>query len=108
IVVVSEGAEFPEKGMVTLQAESDAFGHVRLGGVGNAVADMIEKRPGVETRCVVLGHIQRGGSPSAYDRVLATRLGLAAGELVLNKRFGTMVALKGTRIIETTLGDGVA
>jgi 6-phosphofructokinase 1 len=108
IVVVSEGAEFPEKGMVTLQAESDAFGHVRLGGVGNAVADLIEKRTGVETRCVVLGHLQRGGAPSAADRVLATRLGLAAGDLVLKKRYGTMVALKGTRIIETTLADGVA
>jgi 6-phosphofructokinase 1 len=108
IVVVSEGAEFPEKGMTTLEAETDAFGHVRLGGVGNAVAKLIEDQTGYETRCVVLGHLQRGGPPSAYDRVLATRLGLAAGHLVVQKRFGTMVALSGTRIIETTLGQGVA
>ncbi len=108
IVVVSEGAEFPEKGMTTLDAETDAFGHVRLGGVGNAVAKLIEDATGYETRCVVLGHLQRGGPPSAYDRVLATRLGLAAGHLVVQQRFGTMVALSGTRIIETTLGQGVA
>ncbi len=108
IVVVSEGAEFPEKGMTTLDAETDAFGHVRLGGVGNAVAKLIEDATGYETRCVVLGHLQRGGPPSAYDRVLATRLGLAAGNLVVQKRFGTMVALSGTRIIETTLSQGVA
>ncbi|MDX2037742.1 MAG: ATP-dependent 6-phosphofructokinase [Isosphaeraceae bacterium] len=108
IVVVSEGAEFPDKGMVTLDAETDAFGHVRLGGIGNAVAKMIEERTGFETRAVILGHLQRGGAPSAYDRVLATRLGLAAGHLVLSKRFGTMVALSGTKIIETTLGAGVA
>ncbi|SIO33222.1 pyrophosphate-dependent phosphofructokinase [Singulisphaera sp. GP187] len=108
IVVVSEGAKFPDKGIVTLEAESDAFGHARLGGVGNVVADQIEKQTGYETRCVVLGHLQRGGPPSAYDRVLATRFGLAAGNLVLQKRFGTMVALSGTKIIETTLADGVA
>jgi 6-phosphofructokinase 1 len=108
IVVVSEGAEFPEKGMTTVAAETDAFGHVRLGGVGNVVAKMIEDQTGYETRCVVLGHLQRGGAPSAYDRVLATRLGLGASRLVLEKRFGTMVALSGTKIIETTLAAGVA
>ena len=108
IVVVSEGAEFPEKGMTTLAEETDAFGHVRLGGVGNAVAKLIEEQTGYETRAVILGHLQRGGAPSAYDRVLATRLGLAAGHLVMSKRFGTMVALSGTKIIETTLGAGVA
>jgi 6-phosphofructokinase 1 len=108
IVVVSEGAKFPDKGMVTLEAETDAFGHARLGGVGNVVAEQIEKQTGFETRCVVLGHIQRGGPPSAYDRVLATRFGLAAGNLVLQQRFGTMVALSGTQIIETTLAAGVA
>jgi 6-phosphofructokinase 1 len=108
IVLISEGAEFPEKGMTTLNAETDAFGHVRLGGVGNAVAKMIEDATGYETRCVVLGHLQRGGPPSAADRVLATRLGLAAAHLVVQKRFGTMVALSGTRIIETTLAAGVA
>jgi ATP-dependent phosphofructokinase / diphosphate-dependent phosphofructokinase len=108
IVIVSEGAEFPDKGMSTIAAETDAFGHVRLGGIGNAVAKLIEDQTGYETRCVVLGHIQRGGAPSAYDRVLATRLGLGASRLVLQKKFGTMVALSGTRIIETTLAEGVA
>ena len=108
IVVVSEGAEFPEKGMVTLQAETDAFGHVRLGGVGNEVARLLEEQTGYETRCVVLGHLQRGGAPSAYDRVLATRLGLAAGQLVIDKKFGTMVALSGMKIVDTTLAKGVA
>jgi 6-phosphofructokinase 1 len=108
IVIVSEGASFPDKGMVSLEAEKDDFGHIRLGGVGNAVAKMLEDQTGIETRCVVLGHLQRGGAPSAYDRVLATRLGLAAGQLALDRRFGTMVALSGTRIIETTLGRGVA
>jgi phosphofructokinase-like protein len=108
IVVVSEGAEFPDKGMTTLDAETDAFGHVRLGGVGNAVAKLIEDATGYETRCVVLGHLQRGGPPSAYDRVLATRLGLAAGQLVVDRKFGTMVALSGTKIVETTLSAGVA
>jgi 6-phosphofructokinase 1 len=108
IVIVSEGASFPDKGMVSLEAEKDDFGHIRLGGVGNAVAKMLEEQTGIETRCVVLGHLQRGGAPSAYDRVLATRLGLAAGQLALDKRFGTMVALSGTRIIETTLSRGVA
>ncbi len=108
IVIVSEGAQFPDKGLVSLESERDAFGHLRLGGVGNAVAKIVEDETGFETRCVVLGHIQRGGPPSAADRVLATRLGLAAGHLILQKRFGTMVALSGTRIIETTLGEGVA
>ena len=108
IVVASEGAQFPDKGHSTIAEETDAFGHVRLGGVGNAVADLIEKKTGFETRAVVLGHIQRGGSPTANDRILATRLGLQAAKLVIAQKFGTMVALKGTQIIETTLAAGVA
>jgi len=108
IIVVSEGAKFPDQKIISLEAETDAFGHARLGGVGNVVADQIEKETGFETRCVVLGHIQRGGPPSAADRVLATRFGLAAGNLVLQKRFGTMVALSGTNIVETTLAAGVS
>lgn len=108
IVVVSEGAKMPNRKEVTTSAETDAFGHVRLGGIGQIVAEKIEERLQRETRSVTLGHIQRGGPPSAYDRVLATRLGLAAGDLVLKKRFGTMVALSGTKIIETTLKAGVA
>ncbi|WP_435017045.1 6-phosphofructokinase [Tundrisphaera sp. TA3] len=108
IIVVSEGATFPDKGMSTIAAETDAFGHVRLGGVGQVVAKMVEDATGFETRAVVLGHLQRGGAPSAYDRILATRLGLGAAKLVLEKKFGTMVALSGTKIIETTLEAGVA
>jgi len=108
IVVVSEGAQFPDKGHSTIAEETDAFGHVRLGGVGNTVAALIEEKTGYETRCTVLGHIQRGGSPTAYDRILATRLGLGASRLILKKSFGTMVALSGTKIIETTLAQGVA
>lgn len=108
IVVVSEGAKMPNRKEITTSAETDAFGHVRLGGIGQVVAELIEERLKRETRSVTLGHIQRGGPPSAYDRVLATRLGLAAGDLVLKKRFGTMVALSGTKIIETTLKAGVA
>jgi len=108
IVVVSEGAKMPNRKEITTSAETDAFGHVRLGGIGQIVAELIEERLKRETRSVTLGHIQRGGPPSAYDRVLATRLGLAAGDLVLKKRFGTMVALSGTKIIETTLKAGVA
>ena len=108
IVVVSEGAKMPNRKDVLTSQETDAFGHVRLGGIGQSVAEIVEERLKRETRSVILGHLQRGGPPSAYDRVLATRLGLAAGELVLKKRFGTMVALSGTKIIETTLKAGVA
>ena len=108
IIVVSEGANFPDKGMNTVAAETDAFGHVRLGGIGHVVAKLVEDATGYETRAVVLGHLQRGGAPSAYDRILATRLGLGAGKLVLERKFGTMVALSGTKIIETTLEAGVA
>lgn len=108
IVVVSEGAKMPNRQEVLTSQETDAFGHVRLGGIGQTVAEIIEERLKRETRSVILGHLQRGGPPSAYDRVLATRLGLAAGDLVLKKRFGTMVALSGTKIIETTLKAGVA
>ncbi len=108
IVLVSEGATFPNRGVVIAAEGVDAFGHVRLGGIGHHVAREIEDQIGVETRCVVLGHLQRGGPPSASDRVLATRLGLAAGDLVTKRRFGTMVALSGSRIIETTLNEGVA
>ena len=83
IVIVAEGARVPRPGPLHARRPPDPFGHPRLGGIGNAVADAIEKQTGFETRCVVLGHLQRGGPPSAYDRVLATRLGLAASHLVL-------------------------
>lgn len=108
IVVVSEGATItPEEGFVTSNAKIDEFGHVSLGGVGELVAEIIEKNTGFETRTVILGHLQRGGSPSAYDRVLGTRLGVGAGRLVLEGKFGRMVALQGTQIIDVALADAV-
>jgi phosphofructokinase-like protein len=107
IVVVSEGAQFPETGVITADADIDEFGHVKLGGIGEVIAGLIEKRTGVETRYMVLGHLQRGGPPSAYDRVLATRFGVKAAELVLTRRFGMMAALKGNDIVAVSLADAV-
>lgn len=104
IVIVAEGAKFPDRGPLTIGDHPDPFGNPRLGGIGTAIADAIERQTGLETRCVVLGHLQRGGPPSAYDRILATRLGLAASRLVLQKRFGTIVTLAGGEIVESTLG----
>jgi ATP-dependent phosphofructokinase / diphosphate-dependent phosphofructokinase len=107
LVVVSEGAQLPDAGMVTADAELDDFGHVKLGGIGEVVAGLIEKRLEVETRHVTLGHLQRGGPPSAYDRVLATRFGIKAAELVLEGKFGQMAALKGNDIEAVPLGEAV-
>lgn len=105
IVVASEGAiEKRKEGEMLLQDQKlDSFGHVRLGGIGNYLAEEIEKRTGYETRSTVLGHIQRGGSPTAYDRVLGTRLGVFAAELVHNGQWGFMAALKGTDIVAVKL-----
>ncbi|MFA5145211.1 MAG: 6-phosphofructokinase [Candidatus Omnitrophota bacterium] len=103
IVVVAEGAHFKEGTMVVQEQKLDAFGHVRLGGIGEALAQEIEKRTGYETRVSVLGHIQRGGSPTAFDRVLGTRLGVKAVELVKNNKFGRMVALSGIKIVDVPL-----
>jgi 6-phosphofructokinase 1 len=108
LIVVSEGAQLPETGLVTADADIDEFGHVKLGGAGELVADLIEKRLGVETRHVTLGHLQRGGAPSAYDRVLATRFGVKAAELVLAGRFGEMAALKGTTVEAVPLREAVS
>jgi ATP-dependent phosphofructokinase / diphosphate-dependent phosphofructokinase len=105
IVIVAEGARFPDRGPFTIDDAPDPFGNPRLGGIGMAVADAIEKQMGLETRVVVLGHLQRGGSPSAYDRILATRLGLAASRLVLQRRFGTIVTLLNGTIGETQLSE---
>jgi len=107
LVIVSEGAQMPQEGVVTQDAEIDEFGHVKLGGVGDLIADLIERRTGIETRVVTLGHLQRGGPPSAYDRVLGTRLGIHAGRLVLNKKFGHMVALRGLKIVDAPLAEAV-
>ena len=105
IIVVSEGAALPDARVSTLEAGTDAFGHVRLGGVGQRLAERIEQATGAETRAVVLGHVQRGGAPSAYDRVLATRFGVRAADLVHERRFRSMVSLRGTEIVDVPLAE---
>jgi ATP-dependent phosphofructokinase / diphosphate-dependent phosphofructokinase len=108
IVVVSEGAT-PKDGDLTLSTgERDAFGHVRLGGIGAALASVREERTGRESRAVVLGHVQRGGTPSPFDRVLATRFGLAAVDAVHDGQSGVMVALRGTDIVRVPLSAATA
>lgn len=108
IVVVAEGA-LPESGDTSiLEKGVDAFGHVRLGGIGEWLANEIETRTGKEARTTVLGHIQRGGTPTAYDRVLATRFGLAAMDSVTEGAWGTMVALHGTDIVRVPLSAATA
>lgn len=106
IVVVAEGAKF-ENGEVAKDQEVDDFGHVRLGGIGERLAKLIERETGYETRATVLGHIQRGGSPTAFDRVLATRFGIAATDLVHQRKFGRMVALSGNQIVDVPVEAGV-
>jgi ATP-dependent phosphofructokinase / diphosphate-dependent phosphofructokinase len=103
IVVVAEGAHPVSEDMSVSGGQLDSFGHVRLGGVGQLLADEIEKRTGKEARCTVLGHIQRGGTPTAFDRVLATRFGVHAVQAVHDEAFGVMVALRGTDIIRVPL-----
>ncbi len=108
IIVVAEGA-IPEGGEELLAGgEKDAFGHVRLGGVGTWLADEIANRTGKESRAVVLGHTQRGGTPTAYDRVLATRFGLHAIDAIADGDYGKMVALRGTDIVRVPLGEATA
>ncbi len=113
IVVAAEGAKLasdvdPAHGAaVVTEFGKDEFGHVRLGGIGNVLAREIERRTGFETRSVVLGHIQRGGSPSAFDRVLATRYGIGAIEAVHRGEFGIMVALRGTEIVTVPLSEAI-
>ncbi len=108
IIVVAEGA-LPEGGEEKLlTGEKDAFGHVRLGGIGTWLADEIAARTGKESRAVVLGHVQRGGTPTAYDRVLATRFGLNAVDAVADGDFGVMVALRGTDIVRVKLSEATA
>jgi len=108
IVVVAEGATPKEGSFSTTSSELDQFGHVRLGGVANGLAAEIEKRTGFETRVAVLGHIQRGGTPTAFDRVLATRFGIAAIDAVHNGGIGTMVALQADKIVRVALNDAVS
>jgi 6-phosphofructokinase 1 len=105
IVVVAEGASFKDKSLFVQEKKVDEFGHVRLGGIGHALGKIIEEKTGFETRVTVLGHIQRGGSPSAFDRVLGTRFGIKAYELVKEKRFGKMASLRGNQIVEVSLEE---
>jgi len=105
IVVVAEGAMPAEGDAVRQSGELDAFGHVRLGGIGQWLANQIEQATGQEARTVVLGHIQRGGTPSAFDRVLATRFGLHAIDAVHEGEHGIMVALRGTDIVRVPLAE---
>jgi ATP-dependent phosphofructokinase / diphosphate-dependent phosphofructokinase len=107
IVVVSEGYELEGAAEA---GELDEFGHTRLSqrGVGDALARQIEQRTGFETRVTVLGHVQRGGSPTPRDRVLATRFGLKAADLVHERKFGRMAALQGDRIVDVSLQEATA
>jgi len=109
IIVVAEGARLLDQG-VPVQVESDradAFGHVRLGGIGVLLANRIEERTGYESRYTVLGHVQRGGSPTAFDRFLGSRFGVAAVELAHRKGFGRMVSARGTKIVDVPLGEAI-
>ncbi|HEY3737268.1 MAG TPA: 6-phosphofructokinase [Jatrophihabitans sp.] len=107
ILVVAEGAT-PDGGELSLAgAEKDAFGHVHLGGIGDWLAKRIEEHTGKEARTTVLGHIQRGGTPSAFDRVLATRFGLHAIDAVRDGAWGSMVALRGTDIVRVPLAEAI-
>jgi ATP-dependent phosphofructokinase / diphosphate-dependent phosphofructokinase len=112
IVVVSEGYELKyasgEQRQVTQEEGLDAFGHVRLGGVGDELAREIQERTGYETRVTVLGHVQRGGSPTPRDRVLATRYGLKAADLVLSGSWGRMAALQGDTVLDVSLQEATA
>src|SRR5271166_5641349 len=113
IVVVAEGAKFsadtnPTHGAPVLQdLGKDEFGHAKLGGIANILAREIERRTGYETRAVVLGHIQRGGSPSAFDRVLASRYGIGAIDMAHHGEFGCMVALRGNDIVSVPLTEAI-
>jgi phosphofructokinase-like protein len=107
IVVVAEGATPKGGGLSTTAKGTDAFGHERLGGIGGALADEVERITGFETRVTVLGHVQRGGTPCAYDRVLATRFGVGAMDAVNAGHFGVMVALRATEIVNVPLGEAL-
>ena len=108
IVVVAEGARLNDENLTVSSGKLDSFGHVQLGGIGVLLAAEIEKRTGKEARCTVLGHVQRGGTPTAFDRVLATRFGLHAVQAVRDGAFGQMVALRGTDIVRVPLAEATA
>jgi 6-phosphofructokinase 1 len=109
IVVVAEGAELAydsgEKLLIRASEDVDLYGFPRLGGIGAALAIELEKATGFDTRVTVLGHIQRGGTPNAYDRILATEYGIKAAELAMNRDFGSMAALRNNQITSVPLSD---
>jgi 6-phosphofructokinase 1 len=109
IVVVAEGFQLSgaDKDVVTKSAKLDQFGHVQLGGIGEIIASEIERRTGFETRATVLGHTQRGGSPTAFDRVLGTRYGVKAVDLIAEGKCGMMVCLKGNQITAVPLASAL-
>lgn len=108
VVVVAEGCHLPSLGQVTGSAEVDAFGHARLSGIGEALADLIEKKTGFETRSVNLGHTQRGGVPTAFDRVLGQRYGLHAIDMVHQQKWGRIAVLHGTDITDITIKEAIS
>jgi ATP-dependent phosphofructokinase / diphosphate-dependent phosphofructokinase len=108
LVVVAEGCHLPEGGQIKGSTEIDSFGHARLSGIGEALADMIQQKTGFETRSVNLGHTQRGGSPTAYDRLLGQRYGLHAIDMVHEKKWGRIAVLKGTDITDITIKEAIA
>jgi 6-phosphofructokinase 1 len=111
IIVVSEGWPLTRDAgadeLSTPTGERDAFGHLRLGGVGQRLAELLEQLTGFETRVTTLGHLQRGGTPTAYDRILATRYGLLAADLALERQFGQMTALRGLEVVPAPLDEAV-
>lgn len=107
IVVVAEGAQFKQEANVAIETKLDEFGHVRLGGIGHVLGNLIEQRTGYETRVTVLGHLQRGGSPTAFDRILGTRFGIKAVELVLAGQFGSMVSLQGNKVLAVPIEQAI-
>jgi 6-phosphofructokinase 1 len=107
VVVVAEGCHLPDVGQVTGSAQVDSFGHARLSGIAEALAELIEKKTGYETRSVNLGHTQRGGVPTAYDRVLGQRYGLHAIDMVHDKKWGRIAVLKGTDITDIPIKDAI-
>ncbi|RLG97582.1 6-phosphofructokinase, partial [Candidatus Bathyarchaeota archaeon] len=109
VIVVAEGALIKDyKGPVTKDTEVDQFGHVRLGGIGEFLAKKIKESLGVETRAVAPAHIIRGGPPTAFDRFMATRYGIAAVDLVRDGKFGMMVALRGGEIVTVPLSKALS
>ncbi len=108
VVVVAEGCHLPEVGQVIGSAQVDSFGHARLSGIGEALADLIEKKTGYETRSVNLGHTQRGGVPTAFDRLLGQRYGLHAIDMVHDKKWGRIAVLRGTDITDIPIKEAIA